>query len=541
MRRMILASLVLAGCQGTISSLEPTIPGTNCKLTAPPTALVRLTHLQYDNTINDLLGLSGQTPSQSFTPDPSFSGFNNSAEGLAVVDRLGRDYRRAAEDLATLTINTPAAKASILPCTQTTDACAQQFVDSFGRRAFRRPLTSAESAAYFTLFKRGGALVDGAPDAFTAGVSLTIEAMLQSPDFLYRVEVDLEASSNAGIAKLTPYEVASKLSFMLWNTMPDTALLDAAERGQLATADQLRVQVLRMLEDPRATQSIDDFHAQWLELERYHSIVRDTALFPAFNATLPDQMEEETLRFTRSVILEQAPFSTLYTANYTFVNADLARVYGMTGVTGSALQRVTLDPAQRKGLLTQPGLLASHSYSRTSSPIHRGVFTVRRVLGQPQPDPPPGIDFTLPPLMGTVRTTRDQVTLKTSARDCAGCHININTPGFSFENYDALGQWRTQENGVDIDATGTIVLSGKSTPFTNAIGLIDAIAESSEARGSYARNWFRYASQRADGDNDSCELKTLTDGLADPQRPVRELLVDLALLPSFSLRPEVTP
>ena len=143
--------------------------------------------------------------------------------------------------------------------------------------------------------------------------------------------------------------------------------------------------------------------------------------------------------------------------------------------------------------------------------------------------------------MGTVRTTRDQVTLKTSARDCAGCHVNINTPGFAFEHYDALGQWRTQENGVDIDSTGTIVLSGKSTTFTDALGLIDAVAESSEARYSYARNWFRYAAQRADGDNDSCELKTLTDGLADPQRPVRELLVDLALLPSFTLRPEVTP
>jgi hypothetical protein len=241
------------------------------------------------------------------------------------------------------------------------------------------------------------------------------------------------------------------------------------------------------------------------------------------------------------VLEDKAPFATLYTANYTFVNADLARVYGMSGITGAGLQRVTLDPAQRKGLLTQPGLLASHSYSRTSSPIHRGVFVVRRVLGMPQPDPPPGIDFTLPPLMGDVRTTRDQVTLKTSARDCAGCHVNINTPGFSFENYDALGQWRTQENGVDVDSSGTITLSGTQTPFTNALGLIDAIAQSPEARGSYARNWFRYASQRADGDNDSCELKTLTDNLADPNRPVRELLVDLALLPSFTLRPEVLP
>jgi hypothetical protein len=532
--------MALCACQGTISSLEPTIPGTNCKLTAPPTALVRLTPLQYDNTINELLGLSGETPSVNFTPDPTFAGFNNSAEGLVVVDRLGRDYRRAAEDLATKVINTPAAKAVVLPCTQTTDACAQQFVDTFGRRAFRRPLTAAESSAYFTLFKKGPMLVDGAPDGFTAGVSLTIEAMLQSPNFLYREEVDLDVSAD-GIGKLTPYEVASRLSYLLWNSMPDTALLDAAERNQLATPEQLRAQVLRMLADSRAAASIDDFHAQWLDLERYKGVVRDTALFPAFNANLPLEMQDETLRFTRSVVLEQQPFATLYTANYTYVNADLARVYGLSGITGTAMQRVTLDPTQRKGLLTQSGLLASHSYSRTDSPIHRGVFVVRRVLGQVQPDPPPGVDFTLPPLMGTVKTTRDQVTLKTSARDCAGCHVNINAKGFAFEHYDALGQWRTQENGVNVDSTGSIVLSGKTVDFTDAIGLIDAIAASDEARGSYAKNWFRYASQRADGDNDVCELKTLTDGLADPQRPVRELLVDLALLPSFTLRPEVLP
>ncbi|MFT3713527.1 MAG: DUF1592 domain-containing protein [Archangium sp.] len=532
--------MVLSACQGTISSLEPTIPGTNCKLTAPPTALVRLTHLQYDNTINELLGLNGEKPSTNFTPDPTFSGFNNSAEGLVVVDKIGRDYRRAAEDLATKVITTPAARAVVVPCTQTTDACAQQFIDTFGRRAFRRPLTSAESSAYFTLFKKGPMLVDGAPDGFTAGVSLTVEAMLQSPNFLYREEVDLDTST-AGIGKLTPYEVASRLSYMLWNNMPDTALLDAAERNQLATPEQLRAQVLRMLADPRAADAIDDFHGQWLDLARYAGIVRDTQLFPAFNANLPAEMQAETLAFTRSVVLEQQPFATLYTANYTYVNADLARVYGMTGINGATLQRVTLDSSKRKGLLTQSGLLASHSYSRTDSPIHRGVFIVRRVLGQVQPDPPPGIDFTLPPLMGTVKTTRDQVTLKTSARDCAGCHTTINAPGFAFGHYDALGQWRTQENGVDIDATGTIRLSGQSVDFTDGLALIDSIATSDEARGSYAKNWFRYSSQRAEGDNDSCELKTLTDGLADPQRPVRELLVDLALLPSFTLRPEVLP
>lgn len=540
--RVSLLSLLLVGCQGEIVPGGAVELGATCQLSAPKTSLVRLTHTQYDNTIHELLGLTAEQPSASFTPDPSFGGFDNDAEKMVIADRLGRDYRRAAEDLATKVINTPAARTTVLPCAATTDACAQQFISVFGRRAFRRPLTPDEEAAYFTLFKKAPTLVDGAADAFSAGVSLTVEAMLQSPDFLYRVEVDLESGAAPGTDQLTQYEVASKLSYLLWNTMPDQTLLDAADRGALSTNDELRAQAARMLEDPRAEQTVNDFHAQWLDLRRYATINRDTTLFPAFTPAVPGMMQEETARFIRSVVLgEKLPFASLYTANHTFVNRELATIYGLSGNYGSTFERVTLDPAQRKGFLTQPGLLASHSYSRTDSPIHRGVFVVRRVLGILQADPPPGIDFTLPPLQGTIRTTRDQVTLKTSSRDCAGCHTTINAPGFGFGNFDALGQWRTQENGVDVDTTGELILGGARQPFTNANGMIDLIAASQEARNSYAKNWFRYASQRVEKTGDTCELDTLSSGLASSDRPVRELLIDLALLPSFRNRRTEAP
>lgn len=542
MRALAVLSLAFASCQGVIIPGGAVEPGSDCRLTAPKTSLVRLTHTQYDNTIHELLGLTADQPSRSFTPDPSFGGFDNDAEKMVIADRLGRDYRRAAEELATKVINTPAARETVLPCTATTDACAQQFISYFGRRAFRRPLTPAEETAYFALFKKGPLLVDGAPDAFLAGVSLTVEAMLQSPDFLYRVEVDLERGAAPETDQLTQYEVASRLSYLLWNTMPDQALLDAAERGALSTAEELRAQATRMLEDPRAEQTVDDFHHQWLDLARYSTINRDSALFPNFSAAVPAMMEEETVRFVRSIILtERAPFASLYTANHTFVNRELANIYGLSGTFGSTFQRVTLDFTQRKGLLTQPGLLASHSYSRTDSPIHRGVFVVRRVLGTLQADPPPGIDFTLPPLEGTVRTTRDQVTLKTSSRDCAGCHTSINAPGFGFGNYDALGQWRTQENGVDVDTSGELILAGARQPFTTPMQMIDLIATSQEARNSYARNWFRYASQRKEALGDSCEVEQLSAGLASSDRPARELLIELALLPSFRNRPTEAP
>lgn len=533
--------LVFSGCEGLIGGLGEGAGETSatCRPPPAPTALTRLTHAQYDNAIRDLLALD-ERPSRSFTPDPSFAGFDNNAEGMVVADRLGRDYRRAAEDLATRVIATPASRAAVVPCAGTSDACVEQFVSSFGRRAFRRPLSTEEQTRYVALFKQAPELVD-APDAFSGGVSLVVEAMLQSPEFLYRVEVELEQQPG-GLAKLTPYQLASKLSFTLWNTTPDLALLDAAERGQLSNADGLRAQVTRLLDDPRARQAVDDFHAQWLDLARYRSVVRDPALFPAFTSTMTASMQEETTRFLRAVFLdEKRPFEALYRGDFTFVNAELARVYGLSGSFDASFTRVALDPAKRRGFLTQPGFLASHSYSRTDSPIHRGVFVIRRVLGQPQADPPPGVDFTLPPIDATIRTTRDQVTVKTSPRDCAGCHTAINGPGFAFGHYDALGQWRDTENGWDLDTTGSFYLANEKRSFGDALEMIDLIAASGEARRAYARSWFRYASQRADVEGDACEIDRLAAGLADQTRPMRELLGDLTQLPSFTLRSTETP
>ena len=540
----ILAGALLASCTGDITGPDGVGPGSPvgglCSVPAPATKLVRLTHAQFDNTVHDLLNLT-DSPSAMFQNDATFSGFNNNAEGLQVADRLGRDYRRAAEDLAAKVIATPASRSKVVPCTASTDACAADFIASFGRRAFRRPLTTVEQATFLDLFHGADELLDTG-DAFSKGVQLTVEAMLQSPNFLYRVEVD-EAAGPQGLAQLTPYEMASKLSYLLWNTMPDATLLDLAESGALTTADDLKAQAIRLISDPRAQSVVDDFHSQWLDLAHYDNLNHDPALFPAFSPSMSPMMKEETLRLVRAVVLQdKAPFSTLFTAPYTYANKEIAGLYKLPGTfTSTSWNKVMLDDTQRMGLLTQTGFLASRAYARTDSPIHRGVFVLRRILSLKQDDPPPGIDFTLPPVSATVRTTREQVTAKTDSASCSGCHTRINGVGFAFEHYDAVGQWRTQENGVDVDSSGHLVLGGSDRQFTDAVDLSMAIAASSDARRSYALNWLRYGYQRSELPTDACDLDSMSADLARPGASVIDLIVNLTQTPSFRLRPRESP
>jgi len=512
-------------------------PQASCrKVATPGTKLIRLTHAQYDNTVRDILGLS-VSPSAAFQKDPTFQGFNNNALGLSVADRLGRDYRRSAEDLGSQVVASAAARAKVVPCTGTSDDCAKDFIATFGRRAFRRPLTTPEETAFFTLFKKANSVMETG-DAFSKGVALTVEAMLQMPEFLYRVELAENAPVDGKVA-LTSYELASRLSYLLWNTTPDPVLLDLAAADKLATAADVRTQALKMLDDARAVKVVDDFHHQWLDLDKYNNLTRDPALFPNFTPAIAPMMQQETLRFISHVVFDQkAPFSTLFTAPYTFVNKEVAALYKLTGTyTTAAYAKVDLDPTQRSGLLTQTGFLASHAYTRTDSPIHRGVFMIRRVLCLPLGDPPGNADLNLPPLMGNIKTTRQQVANHTSPGNCAGCHNRINAMGFAFENYDAVGQYRTMDNGEPVDSTGSIVLGGKTIEFKDAIEFSKAISVSEEARGCYARNWLRYAYQRADGAEDACDLEAMTTKLARADYPVKELIGDLTQNNSFRYRP----
>ncbi|WP_437795929.1 DUF1592 domain-containing protein [Sorangium sp. So ce693] len=560
--RMLLAAIALfsaAACSGTSGDggSDPgdgpgtsagtgpgpgpgTDPGAQCEpgVTAPgPTPrLTRLTHAQYDNSIRDLFG-KDMKASAAFLADPAFEGFNNNAKGLLVSDRLARDYRRAAETIAADAVVDQAVLGKILPCAPEGDgaACARQFIRELGKRVYRRPLSAEQEEAYVAAYARGNGLFDaGTP--FEQGVRHVIEAMLQSPHFLYRIELS-EELDGAGIIPLDAYEVATRLSYLLWNSLPDDALLEAAEGGALGTPEGIEVEARRMLDDPKATSALDDFHAQWLHMSRYADLSKDPALYEDFDASVSSAMVGETKQFIRHVVLEmEGDFRTLMTSPVGFVNDKLAPIYGVEGSFTSELVETPLDPAERAGLLTQAGFLSSHAFFNKSSPIHRGVFIQRQILCTDLPDPPANINTTLPPIQGEIKTTRDQVEVHTSPDACNKCHGVINPPGFALEHFDAVGRYRADEDGETIDATGTIAVGDGEISFDGAVDLATQLAESPVAQRCYLTNWYRYGNARQLSREDACTIADLDAKLGASGYNIKELLVALTQTKTFRYR-----
>ena len=520
-------------------------PGTGpnaltCTPADPPatTRFFRLTHGQYDNAVRALTGLDVH-PSLDFPADQNQAGFDRGMD-LQVGDALGKAYRAAAETVAAQIVASPAAYQKVVGCDPATgDTCTRTFISEFGRRAYRRPLTDAEKTTYAALFALGATLVDGTGTAFQNGVQTTVQAFLQSPHFLYRTE--LSTAALGGLVTLTGFEIASRLSFLLQNGPPDDALLQAAEAGQLGTADATAGEARRLVATPAGRETVRDFHHQWLIMDAFaNKLTKDPALYPTVTPDLAPVLIAETEQFVGAVTFDLGKgFTSLMTAPFTFVNKTTAPLYGLTGTFGDTLQRVDLDPKQRAGLFTRLGFLAANAYSNRSSPIHRGAFIQRHVLCATIPDPPPNVPQ-LPPLAAT-QTTRQQVDMHTAPATCAGCHHTlINPVGFGFENYNAVGQYRTTENGVAIDATGILAgtkaaVAGNAS-FTDAISESQLIAASPEARSCYATTWMRYAFGRQETAGDSCAVAAIATSLGDDTYKVTDLLVDITRTKTFMLR-----
>ncbi|WP_428265036.1 DUF1592 domain-containing protein [Haliangium sp.] len=513
-------------------------PALTCEGVAGPSPhprLVRLTHQQYDNSVRDLLSLD-VAPSVNFLPDPVFSGFDNNAKALVVPDRLARDYRRAAESLAEAAA-APDALAALLPCDESEgEDCARAFIESFGLRAYRRPLTSERVDAYMDAFRLADERYDtGTP--FQKGIRLVVEAMLQSPHFLYRTEMSTDVTDGDLIA-LDGYEVATRLSYFLWNSMPDDALLQAAAAGELDEPSGIEAQARRLVDDERARRTVDDFHYQWLHMRKYEDLSKDADRYPDFDDDTSRAMREETQRFIRHVIFElEGDYATLLTEPMTFVNQELAAIYGLEGdFPADDMVEVQLDANQRAGLLTQPGFLSSNAYFDIGSPIHRGVFVQRQILCAQLPDPPANIDTELPAPSDELVTTRDRVEHHTSADYCNACHGRINPAGFAFEHYDAVGAWRDDEDGHELDTTGTLNAGGKSFDFADAIDLSASLATNPQAQRCYLNQWFRYAYGRQETSTDVCTLDELDVALQNNGYNIKELLVSLTQTRSFRYR-----
>ena len=339
--------------------------------------------------------------------------------------------------------------------------CASGILSRKARLAYRRPVTKADLDTLLEFYEKGRR--EGG--SFEAGIQFALERMLVDPDFLLRVQRDPPTSSDAPHAtthRLTDIELASRLSFFLWSSLPDEALLDLAERGELSTPATLDQQVRRMLADPRATSNlVDDFAAQWLNLRRVAEVTAHPDVYPDFDDNLLDAFKQETALFIASTLGDDRSVSDLLRADYTFVNERLARHYGIPGIYGTRFRRVALpNPDQRGGLLGHGALLATTSYPDRTSPVLRGKWLLDNIFGVQVPPPPANVDTTLPEIRpGTAPPTiRERLALHRSNPTCASCHAVIDPPGFALEHFDAIGRWRTiDEAGRPVDASGTTV------------------------------------------------------------------------------------
>jgi hypothetical protein len=501
--------------------------------------VLRLSYGDYDRTVSDLLGLEVHAAAL-FPAEPPSLGPYEELGTLSVNERLYSELRIAAEDLAADVLATPAAFATVVPCTTEDAACRDQFVDSFLLRAYRRPPSEGERARLTALFDGAGELVQSG-NAFRDGVGLVVEAVLQSAKFLYRVEVGSGTQDESG-TRLNDYEIATRLSYLFWGTSPDAELLDAAAAGKLSTADGLAQEAARLAADPRVRARVLDFHERWIQLDGLNGTEKDPARFPLYSPELLASMKAETRRFIETVTLEQGgAVRALLTSPIAFVDQNLAPLYGLSGSFGQELTRVDLPvDGPRKGLLTQAAFLTGHSSASTrTSPILRGVFVLDRLACQTIPPPPPGAEMMEPeePPATELLTTRQYFEWKTSMATCSTCHEAINPAGFAFEGFDAIGAQRTTENGAPIDATGSVPLGKAELSFETAAEFVEGLAELSQTRACYAQHWLRYAYGRAEAGGDARTLGLLTRDLEQDDFGVREVLQGITRGAAFSHLP----
>ena len=511
-------------CEGL--ACEPAVPSVMPRVS-------RLTHHQWENAVRDLLRLPERVGlSSSFLSDPlSTSRFDRLAANMEVTPGLWDDYREAAETLANQ-VTTDAAALSALEGANPpadNDARIRAFAENFGRRAYRRPLTETEVDRYVRVMNQAGELFGQA--SFERSAELAIRGFLQSPHFLYRVET--HDDPGAQVIALNGFERASKLSFALWNTMPDDELLEAAERGDLSNPDLLVAQVRRMLDDERASDVVADFHAQLLDFKHFSDMSKAPERFPDFNPETPGKMKQELALFIEDVVFHDGgTYRELMTARHSFVDEELAAIYGVTAPTGADFGRVELD-ASRPGILTRSGFLAVNGTAYDPNPIHRGVFVDRQILCIDLPLPPD--DFSIP---DGVEGNTNRERIENATGGCGGgCHTPlINPPGFAFENYDAIGAWRDRDGDYDVDASGSLFFDGQANSWQTGAELIGLIAESTDAHECYTRHWFEYINGRSPTAGDEPLVARVTQASHQADVSVKEMLMAMVTSPVFLQR-----
>ncbi len=502
-----------------------------------PIALRRLNKLEYENTVRTLGAAPGAA--SAFAEDDPSLGYTNMAAVLSVTPLLAEQYARTAKAVAgALNLTTDA------PCVDPANGasattCASAFIQQFGKRSFRRPLTAEEVTAYTAIFREKLPRSD-----YAGGIRLTAETMLQSPFFLYKTEI----GEGSGLDRtLTSYELASQISYLATGGPPDAQLLAAAEASKLRIPAERESQLRRLLATPESTSWVSIFVEEWLGISKAGYLAKDQTAFPSYTPTLSVAVAEESSRFIANLLTtSHGSLQTLFTADWTFSNAELGAHYGL-GQVPTDWQKVTLPGAQRAGVLTQPAFLVATSKAADSFPIRRGKILRTRILCGNVPPPPADLKV-MPVALDPNLTTRERFLAHQQAGSvCAGCHSLMDPLGFGFENYDATGAYRTTENNKPIDATGEIkaVSPEVDGPFANGIEFTQRIAQSQVLKDCVAREALRWSLGRGTLDAPAMDPKvvrdqTLVQGLATrlgaTNSDLRELLVAVVLRDEYVSR-----
>jgi len=487
--------------------------------------LRRLTRRQIDSTLADLLGVQSN-PASGLAPDERLGPFENNAITPItnlLVEQVQEMAKRVADEV------TPR-RTEIMGCDPEVDAtCAQSFVATLGKRAFRRPLTEEEATTLLALFQLGAA--HGGADH---GFHLVIEALVQSSSFLYHVDVPASNVATASVDGVSPYTLASRLSYFLWNSMPDQELFELADSGALLSTSTLEAQVTRMISDERATQTLGAFHEQWLGVTGLEEKTKDQAQFPLWGPELARSMLEETRRFSSYVVRQgDGLLSTLLTADFTLPDENLLELYGIAAPPGFETGDVVQVP-NRAGILTQPAFLTKNSHLDQTSVVHRGLVVRRNVLCQVVNPPPAGVSTSLPAVTEAT-TTRERLKQHVANAACATCHQAIDPLGYAFEHYDPIGVYRTQDGLGPVDASGEFYLTGEDLQgsYANAEEMMTMIASAEEVENCVADQWFRFALGRMESLDDACTLLELHAAFAASSGNIRTLLSQIASSHAF--------
>lgn len=498
----------------------------------------RLNRAEYDNTVRDLLGTSQTPGATTFPDDVPQLGFDNNGDLQTLSPLQFTLYQQAAESLAAEAMTAGSAeRAALVTCDLTSgNACAQTLITSFGGRAFRRPLTPAEVTLYLAVIS-AAAQAGATPDVQFRTV---IEQMLQSPNFLFRPEIDANPTSLTPHL-LNPYETASRLSYMIYRSMPDAPLFAAAAAGELAEPTQIQAQAQRMLADPKGAFA-KTFATMWLGTAEVNTQTFDPTLFPEFNVSLANSMLGEINDFFNEFLLQNEPVPELLTANFSYIDSNLASLYGIQAPAASAsgMTRTVLSTPERGGLLTMGGILSITSFTNRTSIVRRGAWVLSQLLCAPPPPPPPNV----PPFPTTmVSGTQEQILAEHRANPaCAACHDSMDNIGSAMENYDAVGAWRTTDDGLPVNVSGMFTgpiaepNGGTGPTFVGAVQLAQTVAADPRFVSCVGQNVMTYALGRSLLPSDSAYLAEITTPPHSGQIGVRDVVLNVVANDTFRMR-----